>query len=181
MFLMRLISMRAILSRVALFLIFSFSLSTSFFAQDQHQVAKQKHGRSSHKTSKETVLQADEGGLLRVTTPIAKGRSIPGASQADGGAPQMPQVPSFRVMSHPREHRLQRGKPFRGDVRALPQIPPEKFERPEFEGPKVAPIPFPGTSAPAPAAATPSASTPSPSNPAPSPSASFDGLDFANW
>src|SRR5207244_7248897 len=69
-----------------------------------------------------------------------------------------------------------------GDLRALPQIPPEKFERPEFEEPKVAPIPFPGTaSAPAPSAATPSASTPSPSNPAPSPSANFDGLDFANW
>src|SRR5205807_3118552 len=181
MFPMRPISMRAILSHVAFFLIFSVCLPTSFFAQDQHQDTNWKQARSSHKNSKETVLQADEGGLVRVTTPITKGRSITGSSQADGDA-QMPQVPSFQVMSHPREHRLKRGKPFLGDLRALPQIPPEKFERPEFEEPKVAPIPFPGTaSAPAQPAATTSASTSSPSNPAPSPSANFDGLDFANW
>src|SRR5437016_5943777 len=179
---MRPISMRAILSRVAFFLVFSLCLPIPFFAQDQHQDAKQKYARSSHKNSKETVLQADDGGLVRVTTPIAKGRSIPGPSQADGGAPQMPQVPSFQVMTHPREHRLQRGKPFRGDLRTLSQIPPEKFERPEFEEPKVAPIPFPGTaSATAPSAATSGASTPSASSPAPGPSATFDGLDFANW
>src|SRR6267154_3834494 len=174
--------MRQCTARVRSVILFALTalLPFPFFAQDQHQDAKQKHARSSN--SKEMVLQADEGDLVRVKTPIAKGRSIPGSSQADGGAPQMPQVPTFQVMSHPREHRLQRGRSFRGDLRTLPQIPPEKFERPEFEEPKVAPIPFPGTaSGTAPSAATPSASAPSASNPAPSPSANFDGLDFANW
>jgi hypothetical protein len=176
--------MRQCTARVRSVILFALTalLPFPFFAQDQHQDAKQKHARSSHKNSKEMVLQADEGDLVRVKTPIAKGRSIPGSSQADGGAPQMPQVPTFQVMSHPREHRLQRGRSFRGDLRTLPQIPPEKFERPEFEEPKVAPIPFPGTAfAPAQSAATSGTSAPSASNPAPSPSANFDGLDFANW
>src|SRR5207245_1523078 len=162
-------------ARRVVFFLFTFLLPFSLFAQDQHQDAKQKHARSCHKNSKEMVLQADEGDLVRVKTPIAKGRSIPGSSQADGGAPQMPQVPTFQVMSHPREHRLERGRSFRGDLRTLPQIPPEKFERPEFEEPKVAPIPFPGTAfAPVQSAATSGTSAPSASNPAPNPSANFD-------
>ena len=90
--------------------------------------------------------------------------------------------PSFRVMTHPVEHRLQRGRPFNGDVRTLPQIAPKKFERPEFEEPEITPVPYPGTAAP------PQTSTslvtsggPTMNPPAPSASNSFEGLDFTNW
>ncbi len=85
-------------------------------------------------------------------------------------------------MSRPREDRLMRGKPFHGDLRTVPQILPEKFERPEFEEPKVTPVPYTGTAAPSSSQAAPvGTSSLSPSVPAPSPSSSFEGLDFATW
>jgi len=91
-------------------------------------------------------------------------------------------MPSFKVMTHPVEHHLQRGTPFNGDVRTLPQIPPEKFERPEFEQPEIVPVPYPGTAISPQASAAPfAAGIPSISGPAPSPSITFDGLDFTNW
>src|SRR4029077_19082365 len=82
----------------------------------------------------------------------------------------------------PREDRLRRGKPFHGDLRSLPQTRVEKFERPEFEGPTISPVPYPGaqsssSQAPAVVSTIPAA----PAVPAPTPSASFEGLDFATW
>jgi len=85
------------------------------------------------------------------------------------------------VVRHPREEHLTRGKPFQGDVRTLPQVPPTKFERPEFEEPEVTPVPYPGTAAVAQGGMATSAAAPNFNAPAPSPSSSFEGLDFANW
>ena len=74
----------------------------------------------------------------------------------------------------PEERSLTRGRPFEGDVRQLPLIPPVRKERPERQAPlqdlsgELAPVGG-GTAAPSLAA------------PAPSPLASFEGLDFANW
>ncbi|HLJ28389.1 MAG TPA: carboxypeptidase regulatory-like domain-containing protein [Candidatus Angelobacter sp.] len=83
------------------------------------------------------------------------------------------------TLSHPREERMQRGKPFHGDLRNLPQVPPEKFERPEFEEPPLNPVLHPGTFSPVQTGA--GANAPSISAPAPAPSSSFEGLDFTNW
>src|SRR6266536_2326890 len=74
----------------------------------------------------------------------------------------------------PEERSLTRGRPFEGDVRQFPPIPPVRKERPERQAPvqdlsgELAPVGG-GTAAPSLAA------------PAPSPIASFEGLDFANW
>src|SRR5207248_9938959 len=69
--------------------------------------------------------------------------------------------------------------PSDGDVRNLPQTPPLKRERPEFEEPDAHPIPAPGTET----AQGPSAEPPAPSvsGPAPGSSSNFDGLDFQTW
>ncbi len=83
------------------------------------------------------------------------------------------------TVSHPREERMQRGEPFHGDLRTLPQVPPAKFERPEFEEPKLNPSVHPGRFSPVQTNA--GANAPSISAPAPAPSSSFEGLDFTNW
>jgi hypothetical protein len=85
------------------------------------------------------------------------------------------------IMHHPREDRLVRGHSFHGDVRTLPQTPPEKLERPEFEEPALNPKLYSGTSPAAPSAATVGGGAPSISAPAPAPTNSFEGLDFTNW
>ncbi len=164
---------------VVLFL-FAFLVPVSFFGQNQ---GPKKPTRSSGKTASETVLQADEGPLVKVKTPIRRELRTPSTDrEQDQGDAKPVEAPSFRVMSRPREDRLKRGKPFHGDLRTLPQTPPEKFERPEFEEPKTTPVPFPGTpSAPSPSSASASINAPAPSAPAPSPSSSFEGLDFLNW
>jgi hypothetical protein len=85
------------------------------------------------------------------------------------------------ILHHPREDRLRRGKPFHGDLRTLPQVRPEKFERPEFEEPELTPIPLPGTSPVTQTNAGATSNAPSISAPAPAASNSFEGLDFTNW
>src|SRR5207248_9053254 len=83
----------------------------------------------------------------------------------------------------PTEHRLQRGRPFHGDLRDLPQTRPVKFERPEFEEPEPTPMMAPGTDSPlqAPPNRLAPLPVPGPSAQAPAPNITFDGLDFANW
>ncbi|HTC95383.1 MAG TPA: carboxypeptidase regulatory-like domain-containing protein [Terriglobales bacterium] len=114
---------------------------------------------------------------------FAQSASKPNAQAApESTTTSNPNMPAFKVMTHPVEHHLQRGSSFNGDVRTLPQIPPEKFERPEFEQPEITPVPYPGTTVVPQASATPfAAGIPSFSGPAPSPSIAFDGLDFTNW
>jgi len=53
--------------------------------------------------------------------------------------PQSAEIPTLRAMGRPREDHLIRGHSFDGDLRTLPQIPPEKFERPEREEPQASP------------------------------------------
>ena len=91
-------------------------------------------------------------------------------------------IPKFQVMSHPQEGRLRRGHAFDGDLRTLPQVQPEKFERPEFEAPIIKPVPLPGSkSGPAQNQSGENANVPLPSAPAPAPTNSFEGLDFTTW
>ena len=90
----------------------------------------------------------------------------------------------FRILSHPRESRLRRGHTFQGDLRTLPQRRPRKFERPEFEAPKITPRLVPGTSSPVSQSAgieTETANAFAPLAPAPATTNSFEGLDFTNW
>jgi hypothetical protein len=75
----------------------------------------------------------------------------------------------------PMTQALQRGTPFRGDVRRLPQTPSSKRERPEREAP------FTTESPSGKPAAVGSGLPAGPLVPAPSPTSSFDGLDYATW
>jgi hypothetical protein len=105
------------------------------------------------------------------------GQTVQAQSEERPGA-----APSFRVMTHPTERHLQRGRPFNGDVRTLPQTRPVKIERPEFEEPEITPVPYPGTVAiPQGSTAALTSGGPSANPPAPSASNSFEGLDFTNW
>ena len=157
-------------------LVLSILLPLSFFGQNP---APKKPGSSSRS---ETVLHVDEGSVRRVKGHIPKDRRTfaahPGSASEDDSSGE---VPSFRVLSHPREDRLRKGHTFHGDLRTLPQIPPEKFERPEHEGPEITPVPFTGRIAAAAAQAAPTQNVPAPRVPAPAPGSSFEGLDFTNW
>src|SRR5205823_4080848 len=85
----------------------------------------------------------------------------------------------------PREESLKKAREFHGDLRDLPQIPPDKVERPEREGP----APHPSLLEPPPNAPKVTSSlkrsissqTIAPAAPAPTPLITFEGLDFATW
>ncbi|HZJ45086.1 MAG TPA: Ig-like domain repeat protein [Pyrinomonadaceae bacterium] len=81
----------------------------------------------------------------------------------------------------PREERLVKANSFNGDLRDLPYRRPVKRERPEREEPEPNPTFYPGTSGSRVTTDSPTPAGPAISAPAPAPSASFDGLDFANW
>src|SRR5215472_1250031 len=96
-------------------------------------------------------------------------------------AQQQPQGLPSRPFSagKPTELSMRRGASRQIDLRTLPQIPPVRRERPEREEPEIERTEIKRgnniqTESVAPAIAPQSA-------PAPSPSASFDGLDSANW
>jgi hypothetical protein len=164
----------------AVLVFLAFILPVSFFGQDQD--SKKSTRSSSKATAERMVLKVDEGPALRVKGHIRKERRGPDlGTTVDENDPQSAEIPSFRANSRPREDRLVRGHSFHGDLRTLPQIPPEKFERPEREEPQVSPVPLPGTETSNSSAEAPVQTPPSPSAPAPAPSSSFDGLDFANW
>jgi hypothetical protein len=128
------------------------------------------------------MLHSDDGPAQRVKGPINRERRTPsGQLGANSASPAPVESSTYRVMSHPHEEHLGRGNSFSGDVRTLPQVPAEKFERPEFEEPKLTPSIRPGTFATSPAQTAPVQSAPGPSAPAPAPGSSFEGLDFTNW
>jgi len=121
-----------------------------------------------------TSRAALEGGAGRGNPSKENVRQQEEAAQTAGGV--------GRVKSGPKEERLHRAKAFNGDLRNLPHRRPERFERPEREEPLPRPTVRQGA-VPAPKERADSAQTEAvvPSLPAPLPSASFDGLDFANW
>ena len=122
---------------------------------------------------------------LRATRP---GRRLPGAEQdAEGLAARMRvsgQESEARARRVPREQRMRRAGSFDGDVRALPQTREQiVLERPEREGPAPSPM-IAGGVAPTDASGSTDITTPGAAPLAQvvaPPSASFDGLDFANW
>jgi len=77
----------------------------------------------------------------------------------------------------PTESRLVRAHEFKGDLRDLPYVEPDKVERPEREPPEPNPVTAPGTIPTGPAVPT----TPARNVPAPSTTANFDGLNFATY
>lgn len=91
----------------------------------------------------------------------------------------------MRPDARPKEWRLRRARPFRGDLRQLPQTRPIKAERPEREAPEPNPSTFaPPDGTPAAGGEEPSgplAPIGGPSAPAPPPTDNFEGLDFATW
>src|SRR6266700_586289 len=162
----------------AVLIFFVFVLPVSFLGQKQNLKTPTP---TSRKTTRESrFVEVSDGLALKVKAQISKERRTPGLPTA--GSNQQPgETPSFRVTSHPHEDRLVRGHAFHGDVRTLPQIPPEKFERPERQEPRVRPRLAPGTVTSNSSQAAPVQGQPLPSAPAPAPSNSFVGLDFATW
>jgi hypothetical protein len=154
-------------------------LPLSLFGQSQGS----KKAKHTSVRTESGMLKADEGPARKVEGPVIKDRRTPSGQigGANSGSPMPVEAPSFRVISHPREEHLVRGHSFSGDVRTLPQVQPEKFERPELEEPKLTPAPFPGAPAARTTQTAPVQNTPSPRAPAPPASSSFEGLDFTNW
>jgi hypothetical protein len=120
-----------------------------------------------------------------------RGAARNAAQDQDGivqGAQQEGRGDRTRADGRPKEGRLLRARPFRGDLRQLPQTAPLKTERPEREGPEPNPqvfVPPDGTdsktSASAPDISAPLAPLSAPNVPAPSPSSSFEGLGNVPW
>src|SRR5882724_983992 len=136
--------MRRSLPRTLIAVLMVFLPIFSVFINGQDQSSK-------NPTVAETeLLTTGEGPAARVTDPLTRGLRIPGLLNPVAADPQTAERPRFRVMTHPREGRLVRGHSFRGDLRNLPQISPQKFERPEFEAPVTTPVLFPGTQPAAP-------------------------------
>jgi len=101
-------------------------------------------------------------------------------SDRDRSKAPVPAPPASAVLRNPQVTRLVRAIGWDGDVRSLPQVPPERLERPERERPEILPRVFPGT--PAPTAARPSVDAETLaalSAPAPSPTRSFEGMSYA--
>lgn len=147
-------------------------------------VGQNQKAKKSSKTAAEITLHTSEGPAIKVKAHIKKERKTPSGARtaSDSGDLRPVEAPSFRVMSHPQEDSLVRGNSFHGDLRMLPQVQPEKFERAELEGPDANPVIYPGTSPDAPNSGVPAGTdAPSLNAPAPSPSSSFEGLDFAIW
>lgn len=94
----------------------------------------------------------------------------------------LPAVAGPPTISAPQELTMKKAGSTTKDLRTLPQTPPRKRWRPEREAPKVAPIPYPGTTPLPPKAAGSAAGLPPVRYaPAPSPSKSYVGLDRVGW
>lgn len=123
-----------------------------------------------------------EPDLLRAES---RERMAPGGN-AQGGQNRAgvfdPQTDPLRpnTARHPREERMQGAGSFNGDVRNIAARQRRVRERAEHEEPNARPMILPGTTT---SATDPLASLPviALSAPAPATTASFDGLDFANW
>jgi uncharacterized repeat protein (TIGR01451 family) len=102
--------------------------------------------------------------------------AVAGRAMADEpGEMRTVHVPS--VFGKPIELTMRRAGTSQIDLRTLPQVAPEKFERPELEQPEPHPVELPG----GPTAPTAAPRNAVPLAAAPAPSASFAGLDFATW
>jgi len=101
-----------------------------------------------------------------------------GAAKQDGDRDRAkaPTAPAAtEVLRNPQESRLVQARGWDGDLRSLPQIPPEKVERPEREQPEIVRTTVPGSVPLAPALEA----VPARTVPAPAASKNFDGMSFA--
>lgn len=139
-------------------------------AKPAKQQAKKAKVAKGKEIPEQTLVSQEPGRR----TPDGAGGDQIAPSVADGG--ERPEGKSPK----PREHRMQRGRTWDGDLRDLPRTRPARRERPEREGPTPAPRIHPG--GPLGAAEAPASAPIAESNaPAPEATVNFDGLDFANW
>jgi uncharacterized repeat protein (TIGR01451 family) len=170
--------------RLAAFLILAMAVAaiavTSLsFAQSRR---KQRAAKAAVSTEKRVPLNR--------STPQ---KSAQGDRDQDGGQAQRTVAPVDPAQRRaaiqkitPKETRLIRARPWDGDLRSLPYIPPVKREKPERRAPGVTPVPYgqpaaPSTETSVEESAAPETSAPEIAAPAPTPNASFNGLDFTNW
>jgi hypothetical protein len=110
----------AFLRTLSAVLFFVFIFPISFFGQSRNL---NKPMPISRKVAPENgLLKAEQGPSVRVRQPVPKDRRAPGlGTMSQQGSPRPVEVPTFRVMNHPREGRLRRGHSFHGDLRTLPK------------------------------------------------------------
>ena len=180
------------------------SVSTTSLAQTRKKPARSR-ARQETLLRSETMLRSEtpREGSPRESDSVIPKRSAPeGPSSGKGAGRRTRQQEedgdlgetrrgrghdrgNERAEGRAREQRLRRGRPFRGDVRQLPQTKPVKAERPEHEGPEITPgfyVPPGGKDAPESSeASAPSSPLVASAAQAPAPNANFEGLDFNNW
>lgn len=157
-----------ILLLIAVALPYQLFASSEREEREEHSTTATKSHRHG-KTTKEQTFQS-----------VVFGRYTPGQSTSqDSPAAQLARPVTPKVLRNAKEYRLKRARSFNGDLRTLPQVRPERFERPEREEPDPAPAMYPGA---APRQAEASSVAPAGrQSPAPATTVNFDGLDFANW
>jgi uncharacterized repeat protein (TIGR01451 family) len=153
-------------------------------ARAKAQTSSAKRQASSKLTPAERLFKAERGGTGRAVQGES-GQENEGRERTAAPVDQKQRKAAFANLK-PKETRLNRAKPFNGDLRSLPYIPPVKKEKPEREPPRVVPVPYGQsgtTSTKNSAAASPAqeGSAPELSAPAPAPLSTFIGLDFTNW
>jgi hypothetical protein len=130
--------------------------------------------------SKAETVAPPSGRIAAAVRPARRMQGGPAEKEAVTARPADGANPWAGVDRRPREQRMRRSRSWDGDLRSLPQTRPVRRERPEREGPKVAPGVRPGTALVTGVEGRASAVA-AINAPAPAPTASFDGLDFANW
>ncbi len=148
------------------------------------QTSSAKRQTSSKRTPAERLFKIERGGTERAVQGERE-QENEGRERTAAPVDQRQRKAAFANLK-PKETRMNRAKPFNGDLRGLPYIAPVKKEKPEREPPRVVPVPYnqsATTSTKNSASASPAqeSSAPELSAPAPAPLSTFIGLDFANW
>jgi Carboxypeptidase regulatory-like domain len=128
-------------------------------------------------TSPKELEKKASGPLKRQNAASPKRAAQSDGTEVNRGAGLQPQgVAADRGTSGPIESRLVKANSFDGDLRNLPTVEPEKFERPEREQPEPSPMTLGGGN---PTEEGAPVSAPQPGAPAPPPLQTFEGMNFA--
>jgi hypothetical protein len=145
----------------------------STFGAAAAETQKAQHSKKKP-VADEATLTALPGAAVR--SPLIKPERKTPTGEDPGGVTTQPGPTRF---GPPIELAMKRAGSKKFDLRSLPQIPPEKVERPELEEPDIPHVAIGQAVNPPPQIETPS--IPTRNAPAPPTIMNFDGLDFANW
>jgi len=138
--------------------------------------AKKQSKHPKKKPAAVRVYKAEPGVAIAVSPRPKPQKNRMGIKSLSDG--ELVAAPGPGSAGPPTEGSMRRAGSPQLDLRLLPQTPPIREDRPEREGPVVNPVTIEGKVVVPPTSGT---AAPALNVPAPSPSASFPGLDFANW